>query len=84
MGGESQRVSLNRFRVILYARFIGNPSYLQPIRSLLEIHCRHYRGVYRQRVPAKNEGGGVRIGAETAQKHAEKQRSAEFNAVQYL
>jgi hypothetical protein len=44
MGGESQRASLNRFRAILYARFIGNPSYLPSIRVLIAVHCRNYRG----------------------------------------
>ena len=40
MGGENQRASLVHFWAILYARFIGNPSYLQPIRSLIVVHCR--------------------------------------------
>ena len=40
MGGENQRASLIYFWVILYARFIGNPSYLQPIRILIVVHCR--------------------------------------------
>ena len=40
MGGENQRASLVHFWAILYARFIGNPSYLQSIRSLIAVHCR--------------------------------------------
>jgi hypothetical protein len=40
------KVALTVFWAILYARFIGNPSYLPPIRSLIEIHCRNDRGVY--------------------------------------
>ena len=40
MGGENQRASLFHFWVILYARFIGNQSYLPSIRSLIAVHCR--------------------------------------------
>jgi len=36
MGGENQKASLKRFRAILYAPFIGNPSYLPPNRNRLQ------------------------------------------------
>jgi hypothetical protein len=69
MGGENQRASLIHFRAILYAPFIGNPVYLPPIRSLIEIICRNYRG------------GSIRIGAKTAQKHVE--NSPPRNSMQF-
>jgi hypothetical protein len=44
-GGESQRVSLNRFLgYSVYARFTGTPAYLEPIWSLIVVLCRNYRG----------------------------------------
>jgi hypothetical protein len=62
MGGENQRASLIDFWVILYAPFIGNPSYLEPIWILIVVLCRKRGG---GSISTKNEGVGSVLAQKT-------------------